>query len=53
MAACRATLGERHADTLTSINSLGYLLAGQGRLDVAALILTLTHVYLQLNRDLS
>ena len=33
--ACRETLGDRHPDTLTSINNLGLLLKAQGQLDEA------------------
>ena len=35
LAACRETLGDRHPDTLASINNLGLLLQDQGRLDEA------------------
>ena len=33
LAACRETLGDRHPDTLSSINNLGLLLQAQGKLD--------------------
>ena len=35
LAARRETLGDRHPDTLISINNLGLLLKAQGRLDEA------------------
>ena len=35
---CRATLGDRHPDTLTSINNMGVLLEDMGREDEAALL---------------
>ena len=35
LAAFRETLGDRHPNTLTSINNLGSLLKDQGRLDEA------------------
>jgi hypothetical protein len=41
--ACRATLGDRHPDTLRAINNLGRLLHDQGRLGEAETLLLEAH----------
>ena len=38
LSACRETLGDRHPDTLTSINSMGVLLQDMGQLEEARLL---------------